>query len=132
MTPLEWMTAVQSAGIFLTGVAALWGVAVGKRGVKVSTENKDALATVQLKQTTNKDEIKTEILAVRHDFKNGGGEAIADKVVAQIKPVLEETGKVITDQVALTNANVAAALAEKTANWDGVERRVGPADRRGR
>lgn len=117
----------------LTGA---WSVIVSKRGVAVSTRNETALVDVRQQQDNNKTDLKADILAVRHDIKNGGGEVIADKVVAKIKPALEETGKAITDQVttqvAQTAANVAAVLAEKGPAWDGVERRVGPPDRRGR
>lgn len=135
MTNGEWISLLNAAGTFLVGAAALWGVAVSKRGVAVSTENKTALSVVQLKQDVNKIEIKEEIQGVRHDIRNGGGAAIASAAVEQIKPVLEEAGKVITaqvtTQVAQTAAIVAAALAEKSSTWDGIERRTGPADRRG-
>lgn len=128
MTILEWTAMINSIGVLLAGAAALWSVIVSKRGVEVSTQNQAAISSVQFKQDTNKAEIKQEIQSVKHDIQNGGGVAIAAQVVKQMKPVLKETEV----SVAQTAASVAVALAEKqVAEWGGIERRNGPADRRG-
>lgn len=115
----------------VAAVGTVWNIVISRKGVAVSTDNKAALVMVQSKQDTNRTELQSEIQGVRHDIRNGGGTAIAKAVVEQIKPVLEETGKTITTEVARSNAEVAVALAEKATTWDGVERRVGKADRRG-
>lgn len=123
-------------GTLLTAAATAWNIwrtgktqADVREGVAVSTRNENALIDVQKKQVENKADLTAKIQEVQHDLRNGGGTAIAQVVVKQLKPVLEETGKVITDQVAQNAATVAAVLAEKIA-WDGVERRSGK-DRRG-
>lgn len=111
-------------------------VTVSREGVEVSSRNEKALTVVAKKQVENaqkqdasKAALTTEIQAVRLDFHNGGGDAIAGKVLVHITPVLEETGRVITAQVAQTAEQVAAALADQ-AVWNGENRRVGMPDRR--
>lgn len=80
-------------------------------------------------------EINLNVERVRHDLRNGAGDIIADKAATKtaehIGPLLEQAGKTITEEVARSNAEVATALAERRGTWDGEERRVGPADRRG-
>lgn len=130
MTLAELTNLIYAAASLITSLGMVWNVIISRKNVKISAGNEAALAVVQQKQVENKADLKDEILAVRHDFHNGGGEAIASKVVAHIKPALEETGKAITEQVAQTAVDVAAALADKV-GWDGTDRRTGPPDRRG-
>lgn len=107
---------------------------------------------VQTAQVQDKHEITTEIQAVRYDIQNGVGEKIAVRAMEHMRPVLQEAAVVAADglkvvaieaaavtteaaasaagKLEATADKVAQVLADK-ATWDGVERRVGPADRRG-
>lgn len=130
MTVPELTNLLWALASVIAAATGAWNVIISKRGVAVSTGNQTTLVDVQKKQLENKIDITAKIQEVQHDIKNGGGQIIADRVIKQIKPVLEETGKIISDQVAQNAADVAAVLAEKGQTWDGVERRFGPADRR--
>lgn len=101
----------------------------------------------QIKNGAQLVNINLNVEGVRHDLRNGVGDSIAAKTAAHVVPVVKEVvpavkeivegasksaTKEITTEVARSNAEVAVALAEKqSANWDGVERRNGPPDRRG-
>ncbi len=108
----------------ITAIGVIWNLIVTRRGVRVSTQNADALGTVLQKQDTNKTILGAAIQSVRHDLHNGAGDAIAKKVIAQTQPVIEKTSKEIVAQVAQTAADVAAALVKDTAVWNGKDQRV--------
>lgn len=153
MTPIEWISAINAASALIASVAAILGVAVGMRSVRVSTENKVALATVTARQTENKVDLKGDIQGMREDIKNGMGHAIVMKAMDTIKPVLAKEAAAANDKL-LTTATVAndklvrtasdandklvqtaikaaSEVAEQKAAWDGDDRRTGKPDRRG-
>lgn len=131
----EFSALLGAVGTTLIGVGTCWNLFLSRKGIAVSTRNEVALSAVQAKQEQNKTALTSQIDGVTHAIKNGLGANIVTATIEQIKPALEEAGKVITDQVttqvAQTAEKVATALVEKTKAWDGAERRVGPADRRG-
>lgn len=75
--------------------------------------------------------IETNVVVkqTKHDIHNGIGEKIAEKAVEHMTPVLTEAATVAADRIKQTADEVAAALAKANV-WNGIERRVGPADRR--
>lgn len=65
----------------------------------------------------------------KHDIHNGIGEKIAEKAVERMAPALTEAASVAADKIVQKADEVATTLA-KASGWNGVERRVGPVDRR--
>jgi hypothetical protein len=108
-----------SLGFLVTALlsAATWTATLKNR--KVGKENAEAVVRAAEQNTA----------AIQETLHNGIGQKIADKVVESTVPVLQEHA-----QTAALKIEAAAEVAErklKTAGWDGVERRVGPEDRRG-
>lgn len=92
-----------------------------QEGTAVSIGNKTALVAVQDKQDTNRTAI---IEGVKHELKNGAGDAIATKLAAHITPAIEDIKKTIPVEVAKTAEVVAAALAEaKLIPYEGDDQR---------
>lgn len=110
----------------ISAIGITWNLIVSRRNVAVSSRNEGALRAVRDTQVSNRSDLTAAITAVRHDLHNGAGDRIAEKVVIRAQPIIEETGRVITEQVtsqiAQTAAEVAVALVEKKA-WEGEERR---------
>lgn len=111
----------------ILAIPGILGAYWSRRGVSVSQGNASALTVVQANQDTNKTAI---IEGVRHELNNGSGDAIAAKTAKHIAPAIEDIKNTIPAEVAKTAEVVAARLAE-IKGWDGTERRIGPADRRG-
>jgi hypothetical protein len=135
ITPSDVIQGINALGVLLAGAAALGGVAVGKRGVAVSTRNEDALTMVQATQSQNKTDITNAIHGVTHELNNGTGDRLASKTAAHILPVIEDVRvdlkQAIPVEVAKTAEVVAAALKVDPPAYNGPERQekdLGPPD----
>jgi hypothetical protein len=116
---------VTAVGQILNNRAIIKNRAIGERSA-VASEKSAATAE---KSVAVSERNERAIAGVQDTLHNGIGEKIATKIVESTVPVLKEHADAAALKVEA--AAEAAATKLKTATWDGVERRVGPVDRRG-
>lgn len=131
----------QNAGAIIAAIPATifaLGSFIASIDAMLNTRRNRKIAAIGREGTDRK------IDAVHEDLKNGVGEKIAAVAVARIAPALTDVATVVVDtitqksdeaatmaadKIKQTADDVAAALIKANA-WNGVERRIGPEDRR--